>query len=117
MRIGIVGPCAVGKSSLVRQLNNQGYQARQIVQEHSYVPDMWERISAPEVLIYLDGSYETCSRRRRLNWSEAEYQDQLARLAHAREHCDIYLTTDELTRVEVLERALSELRYRTASNR
>ncbi|MFQ5922128.1 MAG: hypothetical protein ACE5M4_04735 [Anaerolineales bacterium] len=117
MRIGIVGPCAVGKTSLAKELNDRGYQARQIVQEHSYVPQMWERISAPDVLLYLDGSYETCSRRRQLNWSEAEYQEQLARLAHAREHCDIYLATDGLSRVEVLERVLSELRYQTASRR
>lgn len=117
MKIGIVGPCAVGKSSLAEALSEQGFQVRQIVQEHSYVPDMWQRISAPDVLLYLDGSYETCTSRRPSNWSKLEYQDQLNRLAHARDHCDVYIPTDDLSKAEVLEHALIELRHQTASNR
>ncbi len=78
---------------------------------------MWERISGPDVLVYLDGSYETCSHRRKLNWTKAEYDEQLVRLAHARNNCQIYINTDKLTKAEVLDRTLSELPDQTASSR
>ena len=107
----------MGKSSLALELNERGFEARQIVQEHSYVRDMWERISAPDVLVFLDANYETCSQRKHLNWSESEYEEQLNRLRHARENCDIYLVTDELTRKQVLEHVVRELNGQLASRR
>lgn len=115
-QIAIVGPCASGKSTLADQLQQVGYQARQIVQEHSYVPDMWQVVSGPDLLIFLDASFSTCSRRKSLNWRETDYHEQLQRLRHAREHCDIYIQTDSLGPNEVLEIALREI-HRYAGDR
>jgi deoxyadenosine/deoxycytidine kinase len=116
LRIAIVGPCAAGKSTLASGLQSQGLQARQIVQEHSYVPEMWQHFDKPDVLIYLDASYEVCTKRKKLNWLPKEYAEQLRRLEHAREHCQIYINTDDLTPAEVLERVLNalEVAYPTA---
>lgn len=107
--IGIVGPCAAGKTTLIANLKEHGYNARHIAQEHSYVPDMWQRLTRPDVLIYLDVSYPQTLLRRRLNWSEAEYQEQVHRLRHAREHADLYIHTDALTPQQVLQAVLEFL--------
>lgn len=109
LRVAIVGPCASGKSTLAAGLRQHGFLARQIAQEHSYVPAMWQRLSRPDALIYLDASYETCSRRKRLDWLPSEHAEQLHRLRHAREYCDIYVNTDSLTPEQVLARALEAL--------
>jgi deoxyadenosine/deoxycytidine kinase len=109
LSIGIVGPCATGKSTLADSLNKHGYIARQIVQEHSYVPDMWQSISKPDFLIYLDASFEVTIRRKQLLWNRPEYDEQIRRLAHARSNCDLYLMTDNLTEELVLQRVLREL--------
>ena len=45
--IAIVGVCASGKSTLAKALRERGYNARQVLQEHSYVPYMWQRITRP----------------------------------------------------------------------
>ena len=55
--IGVVGPCAAGKTTLVAALREMGYNVRHIAQEHSYVPYMWQRLAKPDLLIYLDVSY------------------------------------------------------------
>jgi deoxyadenosine/deoxycytidine kinase len=103
-RIGVVGPCASGKSTLITRLKEQGLNVRHIAQEHSYAPAMWELISHPKILIFLDVSFEVAQQRRRLDWSEADYQEQQRRLAHARLHAHIYLDTDTLAPEEVFER-------------
>jgi deoxyadenosine/deoxycytidine kinase len=108
--IVIVGPCAAGKTTLAQALRARGYVARQIAQEHSYVPDMWLKLSRPETLIYLDASFERCTERKRLSWTEAEYAEQRHRLRHAREHCQIYINSDALTPEQVLAAAIEALR-------
>jgi deoxyadenosine/deoxycytidine kinase len=107
MVIGVVGPCGAGKSSLVAGLNQHGYLVRHIAQEHSYVPDMWQRISHPDILIYLQVSYENTVSRRNLDWTEEEFTEQLHRLTHAREHADLVIDTDSLTVGEVLNTAIN----------
>ena len=104
--IGVVGPCGSGKSTLIAGLERQGFRCRHIAQEHSYVPTMWKRITNPDLLIYLNASFDICTQRRKLNWNEAEYKEQLRRLDHARQHADLIIETDHLAPVEVLERAL-----------
>lgn len=106
VRIGVVGPCAAGKTTLIDGLKSHSYQAKQIAQEHSYVPDMWRRITDPDFLVYLDVSYQNTIERKKLNWNFSEYQEQLNRLQHAREHADFYLNTDMLTPFEVLQAVL-----------
>ena len=105
-KIGVVGPCAAGKSTLITALRQRGYSARHIAQEHSYVQDMWRRLTNPDLLIYLDVSYTLTIQRRRIDWTQAEYQIQLERLHHARQHADFYLNTDDLTPEQVLESVL-----------
>ncbi len=107
--IAIVGPCRSGKSLLVRELRERGYNAREVAQEHSYVPTMWQRITQPDLLIYLDVSWQV-ARRRRPTDAGADWWAELARrLRHARQHADLYVHTDELSPREVLERVLAFL--------
>jgi cytidylate kinase len=104
--IGVVGVCASGKSTLVKGLEARGYRTRHIAQEHSYVKDMWKRITNPDLLIYLDVSYPITIQRRNLNWTEADYAEEQRRLVHAREHADLYVNTDPLSIEEVLEQVI-----------
>lgn len=105
--IGIVGPCASGKSTLKYGLESHGIVARHIAQEHSYVPNMWQRIANPDLLIYLDVSYPTTKIRRQMDWNEAEFQEQQRRLEHARQHANFYIDTERLSINEVLQSALN----------
>jgi adenylate kinase family enzyme len=107
MLIGVVGPCGAGKSTLVAGLQAHGFNVRHIAQEHSYVPDMWKRLSNPDILIYLDVSYENTVIRRRLDWTYAEYAEQLRRLRHARQHANLVIDTNPFGIVQVLEAAIS----------
>lgn len=102
--IGIVGPCGAGKTTLAEGLRQKGYRARAIVQEHSYVQDMWQRITKPDFLIFLQASCATGAKRRNLNWTEAEWEEQQRRLRHAHEHANFALDTDPLRIDEVLDR-------------
>lgn len=106
--IGVVGPCKSGKSTLVRGLQQAGYEAIQIAQEHSFAPSMWQQIAHPDVLIYLHCDYQTTVARG-LNWLRSEYEDQLPRLAHARENADLKIATDEHEPAEVLRQVLKFL--------
>lgn len=107
--IAVVGPCAAGKTTLIDGLVEQGYRARQIAQEHSYVPRMWQILTKPDILIYVYASFESCTQRKHLNWSRADFERQIERLAHARQYCDIYLDTEGISPQEALERALEAL--------
>ena len=99
----MVGVCASGKSTLIKGLESRGYRARHIAQEHSYVKDMWKRITNPDILIFWDASYTVTIERRQLNWLETDWAEQQRRLSHAREHADFYLQTDQRSEGEVLE--------------
>ena len=71
---------------------------------------MCQVITNPDILIYLVASYETCSQRKNLNWLPHEYAEQGRRLEHAREHCHIYLNTDDKSPEKVLESVLDALK-------
>jgi cytidylate kinase len=107
--IGLVGPCASGKTTLATRLEERGWRVRHIAQEHSYVKDMWKRITNPDVLIFLDASYPVTLQRRRLNWSEADWIEQQRRLAHARSSANLYIDTDQLSVEQVLEKVVEFL--------
>jgi hypothetical protein len=70
---------------------------------------MWQILTKPKVLVYLDADYGICSTRKSLDWTHGEYQQQIHRLAHAKEHCDIYIQTDDLTIEQVLSQVLNAL--------
>ncbi len=114
--IGVVGVCASGKSTLVKGLNEKGYQCRHIAQEHSYVPDMWYRITRPDILIFLQVSYETTLRRKNLDWTRKEYEIQFERLHHARQNAQIIIETDLLTPEELISRAVIAIQSITRIN-
>src|SRR5258706_3108545 len=105
--IGVVGVCAAGKSTLISGLAAHGYRGRHIAQEHSYVKDMWKRITDPDVLIFLDASYPVTTQRGQLNWREADWEEQQRRLLHAREHADCTIQTDGRSPDKVLEEVIT----------
>jgi deoxyadenosine/deoxycytidine kinase len=111
MHIKVVGPCASGKSTLTARLRALGHHATSAAQDHSYVPDMWQRLNPPDLIIYLDVSLEEAWRRGRrgMGWDQAYLDEQNHRLRHARAHCDLYLPTDGLTEGEVLAQILDFL--------
>ncbi len=108
--IGVVGPCGSGKSTLIAGLEKRGYHCRHIAQEHSYVKYMWQHITNPDILIFLDCSYENSTARRNLNWIPADHEEQIRRLSHAREHAHIIIDTNLLNPDEVLAHALDYLK-------
>ncbi len=100
--IGIVGPCKSGKSILQEGLEKQGYNPKHIAQEHSYSPSMWKKIVNPDILIYLNVSFEETLIRSDMNWTRGEYLKQIKRLKHARQNADFHIETDKFSQEEVL---------------
>jgi deoxyadenosine/deoxycytidine kinase len=113
--IGIVGPCASGKSTLINGLRKYGYYGKHIAQEHSYVPNMWKRITDPDILVFLDVSYEETKNRKKLHWSEHEYEVQVKRLEHARSNAAIIIDTDVCSPNDVLSIVLNFIRDQKAN--
>ena len=107
--IGVVGPCCAGKTTLVNALLNRGISARVIAQEHSFAPRMWQIITRPTWLVYLDVSFDVAQQRRWMNWTPADLDEQHRRLGHARAHCHVYISTDGLAPAQVLEQTLAGL--------
>lgn len=107
--IGVVGPCGSGKSTLIAGLERYGYTCRHIAQEHSYVQTMWLIIGKPDLLIYLHASFLTSTARRKLDWRDKDYAEQLRRLTHARGHAHLYIDTDALPPNEILRIVLEYL--------
>jgi len=112
-RIGIVGPCASGKSTLMAGLLRLGFDAHQCAQEHSAIPDMWRRLTRPAILVYLDASPAAARSRRAMRLRGTDRAAQRERLAHARRHCHIYVDTDPLAEAQVLEVVVRALMHQT----
>jgi RNase adaptor protein for sRNA GlmZ degradation len=111
----VVGISGSGKSTLVRDLRAAGYDARAVSQEHSNVPDLWQQFEPPSYLIYLYATLEDQQARRQdVTWSAAAHQEEVRRLAHAREHADLRIDTSDLTPEAVLQVAISYLTQRRA---
>ncbi|MGD2145632.1 MAG: hypothetical protein PVH41_02935 [Anaerolineae bacterium] len=108
--IAVVGPCASGKSALADALRDRGYNAREVCQEHSCVPTMWQRITRPDLLIYLDVSQAVAGQRRSAESQVAWWDKLTQRLQHARQHADLWIHTDDLSAGEVLNTTLAFLR-------
>jgi deoxyadenosine/deoxycytidine kinase len=109
--IGIVGPCGAGKSTLAHGLQTNGWHARAIVQEHSYVKDMWQRLTKPDVLVFLQASRSVGAQRRQMKWNDNEWDEQQRRLTHARTHADFFVDTNFLGIQEVLDLVLEYLQH------
>ncbi len=101
--IAVVGNCASGKTTLVSNLTARGYNAINVPQEHSQVRRLW-RHKKPDLLVLLRCSRETAVKRRpEFAWSAQQIEEQYRRLAIARDECDLYIDTDNLTREEVAD--------------
>ena len=109
LKVAVVGPCTAGKSTLVTALNEAGYDAHHVAQEHSYIPDLWKQFTKPDVLVYLDVTYPAAQQRRAISWGPERLEEEAIRLAHAREHCDLYVPTDDLSREQVLSQVIALL--------
>lgn len=115
-RIALVGPCASGKSTLAQALRAAGYVVRQPAQEHSYVQNMWQRLSRPDILIYLDLDFANLARRHpHTHGGPERLAEQRQRLRHAHAHADFYVDTSNLTPQEVQASVLAFLRHRHPS--
>ncbi|MCY3711272.1 MAG: hypothetical protein OXG26_20480 [Caldilineaceae bacterium] len=109
--VKIVGVSAAGKSTLVAGLRELGYNARPVAQEHSQVPDMWQRIRPPELLIFLDADLTAQGERRPdVSWNEPWRRTELERLAHARSHANLVIDTSHLSLENVLQQTVEFLR-------
>lgn len=106
IKIGLVGPCAAGKSTITHLLRLRGMNIKPIAQEHSYVQQMWQVITKPDLLVFLEVSYENTILRRKLNWTREEYEEQLRRLEHAYQHADLVIDTNDLNPGQVVETIL-----------
>lgn len=94
---------AGGKSTLVRNLRAQGYNARAVSQEHANVPDLWRQFDRTHRLIYLGITLEgQRARRTDVTWSEEAYLAEHERLAHARDHADLRIDTTGLSPNDIL---------------
>lgn len=94
-RVAVVGPCAAGKSTVVAALRRAGWDAHQPAQEHSGVPDMWRRLTRPDVTVYLDASLATIKAHRPdLELDEAGLSRLNERLALARAHAHLVHCVD-----------------------
>ena len=101
--IKIVGVCGSGKSTLAKGLQALGFDAQQVSQEHSGVPDLWRRRHPAAALVYLDASGPVLRQRYpHLDLHDAYLAVEHRRLEHARQYADCYLLTDHLTPEQVM---------------
>lgn len=113
-RISVVGPCASGKSTLVKALRMHGYDAHVIAQEHSGIPGLWSR-QRPDILIALQADLESVRLRRRdPRWRRDVWHAQQDRLADAFVHADLIADTSRRSAGEVVDEVLLYLRERAA---
>lgn len=109
MKVAVAGVCASGKSTLARGLRAAGYDAVDIAQEHSDVPYMWQAITQPDALIFLDAGDDTVRARSPHIGTDRFLGAQRGRLAHARAHADLIVNVDQLSAPQVLARVLAKL--------
>ena len=106
MKIAIVGVCASGKTTLVRGLQEAGYDAYNVAHEHSCIHRFWQK-HAPDLLVMIDAHLPAIKKRRVVYWDEERLAVQHKRLADAEAHADLYLQTDDLDAAAVLARVIS----------
>jgi nicotinamide riboside kinase len=112
-RVTIVGPCAAGKTTLVARLRERGLDAHAVAQEHSGVSYLWQ-LADPDLLVFLDVDLATTAIRRQREWPAALYETQHERLAHARQHADLYLDSSALDADAVAEQVAAFVDSRKA---
>ena len=81
-KVVVVGPCASGKSTLVRNLHKKGIDAFVAGQEHSAIRNLWAKRD-PDIIVALDLDLETLRKRRGESWPSSLYRVQHERLSDA----------------------------------
>ncbi len=114
-RVVVVGPCASGKTTLVRNLQAMGVDARVSGQEHSAIRNLWQRLE-PDVLIALDLDLETLRERRGSTWPAGLYGIQHARLEGAFDSANALIDTSQTPEAEVLEAAMEVIARHRANS-
>lgn len=110
--IKVVGVSASGKSTLVQALRQAGYDARPVSQEHSHLPDLWQRFDRPLYLIVLDADLPAqLARRPDVPWSVENLTEERNRLAHAIAHADLHINTSAMAAEQVLAVARAFLEH------
>ncbi len=107
--IVIVGACGTGKSTLAAALQELGYPARIVAQEHSAIPDLWAHEDMPSALIMLDASPAVISQRRHNDFPQWLYDQQRERLRSAEAYATLFLHTDTLAPAEVQRQVIQHL--------
>ena len=108
-RISVVGPCASGKSTLVRALRMHGYDAYVTAQEHSGVRNLWRR-HEPDVLIALQVDLESVRLRRQdPRWRRDVWSAQQGRLSDAYAAADLVVDTTGRSAGDVVDEVLRYL--------
>lgn len=102
----VVGPCGSGKTTLVKALRVRGYRARVVAQEHSGIRELWRHAGEPRALVLLEAERSTIARRREDRFPAWLHEHQMARLASARAHADLVITTDHASAEEVVQTVL-----------
>ena len=112
-RIVVVGPCAAGKSTLVRALKLHGHDAYVCAQEHSEIATLWNH-QRPQLMIALSVNLESIRTRRDGQWPRRVYEAEVRRLRDAFEHADVVIDTSDKSANEVVNVALTYLNERLA---
>lgn len=105
MIVVVVGVCGSGKTTLVKNLRDNGINAYNVAQEHSCIKKLWKHKN-PNKVIMLDATYETIQKRRGVLWGKETLFEQHDRLKDAKNNTDLFIKTDDLTIAEVTNVAL-----------
>lgn len=108
MLIAVVGVCASGKTTLVKNLKDAGFSAYNVAQEHSCIKKFWNK-HQPEYLIMIDAGLAAIKKRRLVYWDESRLAAQHERLQDAKAHADLYIQTDDLDASQVLRKVVDFL--------
>ncbi|MEX2425862.1 MAG: hypothetical protein WD401_03775 [Thermomicrobiaceae bacterium] len=108
LKIAVVGGCASGKTTIVRELRSRGLNAYVVGQEHSGVAGLWKH-QEPDVLVFLYVELESVRARRDHNWPEWLYRTQQQRLQCAYEAASIRVNTSKLSVEQALTSILAGL--------
>lgn len=99
----VVGTCASGKTTIVRELKARGFEAATCSQEHTTNPYLWRR-KEPRFLVVLQCKEATVQKRRGRVFPKGLHKKQVQRLGKARKHCHLFLPTDDLTISDAVEK-------------
>lgn len=109
LKILLLGICASGKTTIAKSLTKQGYDVGVCSQEHSQNPQLWRRQNADFVVV-LDCQKSTAEKRRQKKMNLRAYQEQKQKLLDARDHCHLFLPTDNDTVEETAKKIITVYR-------